>query len=54
MKKEKPKEEILKTTLRVPRPLWEKVRHRAIDEGIGAGELVLRALYEYVKKGDWP
>jgi hypothetical protein len=47
----KPKEEIVRTTLRMPRPLWEKVQHRAIDEHKGIAELVLDAVVEYLKKG---
>jgi hypothetical protein len=48
--KPKPKETIA-TTVRVPRELWDKVQHRAVDEGIGTGELIIRLLGEYLKKG---
>lgn len=51
MGKGKPKE-IVRTTLRMPRPLWEKVQHRAIDEHKGISELILQAVTEYLKKGD--
>ena len=34
----------MRTTIRVPRSLWDAVRHRAIDENSDAQELVIRAL----------
>ena len=45
-----PKEEIVKTTLRIPKPLWEKVQHRAIDENKGIAELITQAIVDYLKK----
>ncbi len=48
-------EGIVRTTIRVPRSLWDAVRHRAIDEGSDAQELVIRALQQYLKqKGGRP
>jgi hypothetical protein len=48
-------EEIVRTTIRVPRSLWDAVRHRAIDENSDAQELVIRALQQYLKqKGGRP
>jgi predicted HicB family RNase H-like nuclease len=44
-------EEIVRTTLRVPRKLWDEVRHRAIKDHLSLQDLVIRALTEYVKKG---
>ena len=43
-------EEIVRTTIRVPRSLWDAVRHRAIDENSDAQELVIRALRQYLKQ----
>jgi hypothetical protein len=51
-KKNKPKEEIVRTTLRMPKPLWEKVQHRCIDENRGIAELINQAVLEYVRKGE--
>ena len=50
-KREKQAEEIVKTTLRLPRTLSDAVKHRAIDEGCSLQELVERALRAYFKKG---
>ena len=43
-------EEIVRTTIRVPRLLWDAVRHRAIDDKSDAQELVIRALQQYLKQ----
>jgi hypothetical protein len=43
-------EEIVRTTVRVPRSLWDAVRHRAIDDNSDAQELVIRALQQYLKQ----
>lgn len=43
-------EEIIRTTLRVPRSLWDQVRHRAIIDRLSLQDLVIQALTEYVKK----
>ena len=47
----KPKEPIIKTTIRCPKPLWDKVRIRAIEESTSAEVLVVRALALYLKGG---
>jgi len=47
MKKEK---EIVRTTIRVPRSLWDATKHRAIEERIPVQDLVIRALTSYVLK----
>ena len=44
-------EDLVKTTLRLPRKLWRDARVRALDEGTGFQELVTRALESYLKKG---
>lgn len=49
-KSPKPEEpEIVRTTIRVPQPLWDTVQHRAIDERTSAQEIVNRALENYLK-----
>jgi hypothetical protein len=55
MKQGKSKEEkIIATTVRVPQSFWDQVRIRAIKEGVGTGELIIRVLTDYLKKGDRP
>jgi len=44
------KPEITKTTIRVPTPLWKKIRQRAIVDGISAELLVVNALKSYLKR----
>ena len=51
MKTKKEREGIARATMRLPRPLWIAVQHRAVDEGLALSELVSRALREYLKKG---
>ena len=46
----KPKEEIVKTTIRVPKPLWDRARIRAIEENISAEALVVAALENYLSR----
>lgn len=49
----KPKQEevkVVKTTIRVPRALWDAVRRRAIDERSSAQEIIDRALRAYLKR----
>jgi hypothetical protein len=41
--------EIIKTTIRVPKPLWDDVRIEAIKQGTSAEDLVVRALCEHLK-----
>jgi hypothetical protein len=52
MKQTKPKDEIAKTTIRMPAALWAKARILAINKGITAESLVVQALTEFMKKGD--
>ena len=47
--KERP-EEIVKTTIRIPRRLSDALKHRAIDENCNFQELVERALENYLKQ----
>jgi hypothetical protein len=49
MKQIKPKDEIAKTTIRMPAPLWAKARILAINKGISAESLVIQALTAYMK-----
>ena len=52
MKKGKqPKGDLVITTIRAPRPFWAKVRTKAFEEGLGTGELILKVLADYLKKG---
>ena len=50
LKQEKHDEEIVKTTLRLPKSMSDKVKHAAIDEGCSQQELVERALRTYFKQ----
>jgi hypothetical protein len=43
--------EVVKTTIRMPRALWDKLRHRAVDENTDLQTLVARALTQYLKGG---
>jgi hypothetical protein len=49
MKQTKAKEEIAKTTIRMPAALWAKARILAINKGISAESLVIQALTAYMK-----
>lgn len=40
----------LKTSLMLPEDMWKEAKIRAAQEGIGFGELVRRALKEYLAK----
>jgi len=46
-----PKTEVIKTTIRCPKQLWQRVQHLAIDLGVSAESIVVKALGEYLKKG---
>lgn len=54
MKRETKEEsaDIVKTTIRVRRDLWDKVQHRAIDEKQSLQQIVERALEGYLKRGE--
>lgn len=43
--------EIVKTTIRVRRELWNAVLHRSIDENISSQQIVERALEINLKQG---
>ncbi|MGB8478175.1 MAG: hypothetical protein WCE63_04955 [Acidobacteriaceae bacterium] len=43
--------DIVKTTIRVKRDLWNAVLHRSIDDNLSSQEIVERALEAYLKKG---
>ena len=49
--KKKAKEALARATMRLPRPLWDAVQHRAIDEHVTLSELVARALTLDLKGG---
>ena len=49
--KPKPKNEMIATTVRVPREFWSKVRTRAFEEKLGTAELIIKALDQYLKGG---
>jgi hypothetical protein len=49
MKQPKAKEEIAKTTIRMPAALWAKARILAINKGITAEALVIQALTNFMK-----
>ena len=44
-------EEIVRTTIRVPRKLWDAAKHRAIEERLPLQDVVIKALESYVRKG---
>lgn len=48
--KRKPKEEIIQSTLRLPRPLWEKINHIAIDKRLSMAQAVVQAISEYCER----
>ena len=47
----KEKQPIVKTTIRVPKPLWDSVRIAAVKESTTAEALVIKALTQYLKGG---
>jgi hypothetical protein len=52
--KSEPKEsapDVVKTTIRIRRDLWNATLHRSIDENLSQQEIVERALEAYLKKG---
>jgi hypothetical protein len=48
--KAKPSEEIVQSTLRLPRPLWRKINHIAVDKRLSMAQAVLEAISEYCKR----
>jgi hypothetical protein len=38
-----------KTSLTIPGEVWARAKHRAIDDGISMGELVVRAIELYLR-----
>jgi predicted transcriptional regulator len=44
-----PKPEIIKTTIRVPKPIWQRVQHFAIDSDVTAERVVVEALKAYLR-----
>jgi predicted DNA binding CopG/RHH family protein len=46
------REQIIKTTIRLPKSLVIAAKHRAIDDGVDFQDIVVRALEQYMgKKG---
>lgn len=43
--------ETVKTTLRMPVALWDRVQHRAIDEKLSLQQIAERAFEAYLKAG---
>lgn len=43
--------DIVKTTIRVRRELWDAVLHRSIDDKLSLQEIIERALESYLSKG---
>lgn len=50
-KKKEQEEARVITTVRIERGFWGKVRIRAYEEGLGTGELIIKALEQYLKGG---
>jgi hypothetical protein len=50
MKKTQAADEVVKTTIRMPRTVWHAARVRALDEQIDFQDLVVAALEAYLKK----
>jgi predicted transcriptional regulator len=44
-----PKPEVIKTTIRVPKKIWQDVQHLAIDADVSAERIVVEALSLYLK-----
>ena len=51
MKTKQASADIVKTTIRVKRELWNKVQHRSIDEKLSLQEIIETALETYLKAG---
>jgi hypothetical protein len=50
MKKPQTADEVVKTTIRMPRAIWHAARVRALDEQIDFQDLVVAALEAHLKK----
>jgi hypothetical protein len=48
------KDEMTKTTLRLPKKLWHALRVKALNEGKTAQDIVIEALQTHMKKGARP
>ncbi|HXP69654.1 MAG TPA: ribbon-helix-helix protein, CopG family [Candidatus Dormibacteraeota bacterium] len=49
-KKAKSAEEVVNSTLRLPRPLWEQINHIAIDRRLSMAQAIIQAVAEYCKR----
>jgi predicted transcriptional regulator len=45
----KAKPEVIKTTIRVPKQMWQRVQHLAIDNEVSAERVVVEALTAYLR-----
>jgi hypothetical protein len=45
----KAKPEVVKTTIRVPKQIWQRVQHLAIDNEVSAERVVVEALNAYLR-----
>ncbi len=43
----KGKEEIIQSTLRIPRSLWTKINHIAVDKRLSMAQAVIQAIDEF-------
>lgn len=51
MKRAKREEtELVRSTVRIPRPLWTKLGHLAVDMGKSRNDVILEAVAEYIRK----
>jgi hypothetical protein len=51
-KEKKPDADVVKTTIRIRRDLWNAVMHRGIDENLSLQAIVELALEQYLKRGE--
>ena len=51
-KEQKPDPDVVKTTIRVRRDLWNAVMHRSIDENRSLQAILELALEQYLKRGE--
>ncbi len=49
MAKRGPTEQV-KTSIKLPKDLWKKAHHRAVDDGVDLQDVIARALASYLKE----
>ena len=47
-RQEQPADAVVKITLRLPRDLWTRLKHRAIDDDLTIQEMTIRSLEAYL------